>query len=124
MVESLFFLLLLQLLGEAAVHILALPIPSAVLGMLLLWFWLLTGLPVPKKLETLVRGILNYLTLLFIPAAVGIIEHKQRIVSDGWWLLLVLVFSTLLGIAAAAWVMRWLEKHDAHAAPSGTEGAQ
>ncbi|MCL2589638.1 MAG: CidA/LrgA family protein [Betaproteobacteria bacterium] len=124
MVESLFFLLLLQLLGEAIVRFLALPIPGAVLGMLLLWLWLVASLPTPKKLEPLVRGILDYLTLLFIPAAVGIIEQKQRIVSDGWWLLLVLVFSTLAGIVAAAWVMRRLEKHDTYETPPGTENAQ
>ncbi len=124
MIESLFFILLLQLLGEACARLFALPIPGAVLGMLLLWFWLIARLPVPKKLEALARNIFNYLALLYIPAAVGIIEQGQRIASDGWWLLLSIVLSTLAGIAASAWVMRRLDKHDAHDVHDAPPGAE
>ncbi|MCL2829265.1 MAG: CidA/LrgA family protein [Betaproteobacteria bacterium] len=124
MVESLFFLLLLQLLGETLARLLALPVPGTVLGMLLLWFWLIARLPRPKKLEAMAQGIFNYLPVFFIPAAVGVIEQRQRIASDGWWLFLLIVLSTLAGIAAAAWTMKWLGRKDARKTQAGTESAR
>lgn len=108
MIESLFLLLLLQLAGEAAVRTLGLPVPGPVLGMIALWLWLAADLPVPAAFERTAAALLDNLSLLFVPAAAGLVLHADRLASDGPGLFAAIVVSTLAGIAASALAMRWL----------------
>src|SRR5258708_32988675 len=79
MVPALTVLLFCQLVGELAARLLGLPVPGPVLGMLLL-FALLVARP---RTETVVRGpataLLRHLSLLFVPAGVGLIRYASRV---------------------------------------------
>jgi holin-like protein len=82
MIEALLILLFCQLLGEALVHALALPLPGPVAGMMLLFLALLWRgrktpgeAHVPEPLADTTDALLRNLSLLFIPAAVGIVQH-------------------------------------------------
>ncbi len=83
----LFFLTLLlacQLVGEAAVRLIDLPIPGPVVGMALLFVGLLIrGAEPPEPLAEVSRGLLNNLALLFVPAGVGVMLHLD-LVRDEW----------------------------------------
>ncbi|MBK1665266.1 murein hydrolase transporter LrgA [Rhodospirillum rubrum] len=99
-----------QLLGELIVRALHLPIPGPVLGLLLLLAWLLLGttvtLPVSSSLPEVARGLLNHMSLLFIPAGVGIILHGQTL-ADQWLPISVSLFgSTALALIATAVTFR------------------
>ncbi|OSP53737.1 hypothetical protein BV911_16310 [Pseudoruegeria sp. SK021] len=96
MIQSFTLLLACQLIGEITVKSAGLPLPGPVLGMLVLVL-LLALLP---RLEQVVRptltGFLGHLSLLFVPAGVGIIGHLGRFGSDGPAMVLALVGSTAL----------------------------
>ena len=108
MLNALTLLLLLQLLGEALVVSLGLPVPGPVLGMALMLG--LLGLW-PKLLDLLkptTTGLLQHLSLMFVPAGVGVMVHLQRLGDEALAIGVALVVSTLVGMASAAWAMLWL----------------
>ena len=83
-------------------------VPGPVIGMALLFAALaLRGGPAPALRETC-QNLLQHLSLLFVPAGVGVMLHFGRI--GGEWLPLAasLVGSTLLAIAVTALVLRAL----------------
>ena len=99
-------LLVYQLLGTAIAMLLGLQIPGPVLGMILLFLSLLLLRRVPPSLSFTADGLLSHLSLLFIPAGVGVITHLQRISSE-WFPIVTTVFvSTLVSMAVTAWVMQ------------------
>lgn len=105
-------LLAYQLVGEVAVRLLALPIPGPVLGMTMLFITLLIRGYTPESLNTASSALLSHLSLLFVPAGVGMMVHFDRIASEWIPITLALFFSTIITMVATAGVMhfttRWL----------------
>ena len=102
MIHALLAILFCQLAGEATARSLGLPVPGPVLGMVLM----VAGLSLSQHLRDLVRpvaqGLLAHLSLLFVPAGVGVIGHLDRLGGQGAGLILALIASTVLAIAAGA----------------------
>jgi holin-like protein len=105
LIYGLTLLLAYQLIGEVGVRALQLPVPGPVAGMLLLFLTLVVLGRVPESLSTSAGGLLAHLSLLFVPAGVGIMVHADRIAAEWLPITLALVVSTLLTMAVTAWVM-------------------
>ncbi|MBZ5877584.1 CidA/LrgA family protein [Chromohalobacter israelensis] len=99
-----------QFIGEILVHALHLPVPGPVLGMAVLLVGLMVNGRVPSGLRTSGEGLLRYLTLLFVPAGVGIMVHFGLIEADFWPIVVTLVVSTSLTLAVTAKVMERLTR--------------
>ncbi len=102
-----------QLLGEFIVRAFALPLPGPVLGM----FLLLTALiarggqgarAVPAQLGNAADGLLSHLSLLFVPASVGLMRYFDVLEANALTLILALAVSTALAMAATAVTFRLL----------------
>ncbi|MEQ8602777.1 MAG: CidA/LrgA family protein [Marivibrio sp.] len=111
MLKALTVFLAFQLLGETLVRALTLPVPGPVLGMALLLIVLLLrygkrgiGGPAgaPDWLGGTADGLLKHLSLLFVPASVGLVQHLERLQSEGAAIAVALVVSTLAAIAIGA----------------------
>ncbi|GEN22172.1 murein hydrolase transporter LrgA [Halomonas cupida] len=101
-------LLACQFAGELLVRAFDLPIPGPVIGMVILLVGLLVRGKVPSSLRTTGEGLLRYLTLLFVPAGVGLMLHG-RLIADDWLAIgMTLLLSTALTLAVTAWVMQRL----------------
>lgn len=98
-------LLIFQLIGEVGVHTLALPIPGPVVGMFLLFVFLLLRRTLPDSLDSASTGLLSHLSLLFVPAGVGVIVHLDTLSTEWQSIGLALVLSTFLTMAATAGLM-------------------
>ncbi|MEJ2592646.1 MAG: CidA/LrgA family protein [Candidatus Thiodiazotropha sp.] len=99
--------LIYQLIGEVCVRLLGLPVPGPVLGMLLLFATLLVRGRSHQTLDDSASTLLSHLSLLFVPAGVGMIVHLD-LIAEAWLpIVLTLVLSTLITMAATAGVM-WL----------------
>ncbi len=99
-------LLLYQLVGEVSALMLPIPIPGPVLGMVLLFLTLLIRGHPTHSLETASNALLSHLSLLFVPAGVGLIVHLERIVQEWLGISLAIVLSTAISMAATAAVMQ------------------
>ena len=102
MLESLFVLLDFQLAGTTLGLALKLPIPGPVLGFALLAFWMLLKWPLPEAMNATASTLLKHLSLLFVPAATGMIQHLDRLTVEGGPLLLAVVLSTTLALIVGA----------------------
>ncbi len=96
MLQALTVLFLCQLAGEVAVRILGLTFPGPVLGMaLLFWLLILRGGTGPN-LGAVTDTILRNLTLLFVPATVGVMT-QGKIFAENWVAIVTaLIVSTIL----------------------------
>jgi putative effector of murein hydrolase LrgA (UPF0299 family) len=110
MLPSLAVLLLCQLAGEALVHALSLPVPGPVVGMLLLFGLLLGRAPLPAELSATADGFLKHLSLLFVPAGVGVVQHLDRLGQQGVRLVAVIVLATVIALAVTALTFEWLAR--------------
>jgi holin-like protein len=99
-------LLIFQCLGEGVVFALGIPIPGPVVGMLLLFGALLAAPGLLAHIEQAGSELLRHLSLLFVPAGVGIVAVASRI--NGQWpaIIVSVVVSTLLTLAVTAAVTR------------------
>lgn len=102
MIQNLTLLLLFQLLGEVVSRALHLPLPGPVLGMAFLLLALVTVPKLAERMRPTASGLLQHLSLLFVPAGVGIVGHLPLLGDSGGPILLVLVISTVAAIAAGA----------------------
>lgn len=100
-------LLLYQLAGESIVLLLALPVPGPVVGMLLLFLTFLIRGRAGASLEATANGLLGHLSLLFVPAGVGVLVHIDKIASEWIPITVALLVSTLVTLAVTALVMKW-----------------
>ncbi|KPK07084.1 MAG: hypothetical protein AMJ64_07660 [Betaproteobacteria bacterium SG8_39] len=110
MLAALTVLLVYQLIGEVLVQLLALPVPGPVVGMLLLFVTLLARGSAPESLRTTANGLLAHLSLLFVPAGVGVMLHFERLGAEWLPITVALVASTVVTIGVAALVMRALQR--------------
>lgn len=110
MIGSLAVILASQLTGEVVVRWLGLPVPGPVLGMAMmvgvLWLRDRFGPPVLAGVEPAGRFLLAHLSLLFVPAGVGVVGNLE--VLAGHWLALAvaLVVSTVLTLVVSVVTFR------------------
>jgi holin-like protein len=105
MLAALTVLLVYQLVGEILVVTLHLPVPGPVVGMTLLFVTLIVRGAVGESLRHTANGLLRHLSLLFVPAGVGVMAHLGRLTDEWWPIAVSLVVSTLVTIAVTALVM-------------------
>ncbi len=103
-------LLVFQLAGEAIVHFAGLPVPGPVVGMLLLFLALLARGSAPGWLRDTCNALLAHLSLLFVPAGVGVMLHFERLGAEWLPIAVALVASTVITIGVTALVMKWLQR--------------
>ena len=97
-----------QLLGELFITATGLPVPGPVVGMVLLFTGLLIKGSIPDDLGMVGDALIKNLSLLFIPAGVGVMLHAKLIGREWMPISVALIASTALTIALTAIVMVWL----------------
>lgn len=100
MLFSIGLLLGCQLIGEVVTRGLGLPLPGPVAGLLLLVLLLRAWPALAEKLRPTVSVILANLSLLFVPAGVGVIANLDALSGNWLPLMAVLVASTVLAMLA------------------------
>ena len=113
MLLSLGLILLCQLIGEALAHALAVPVPGPVIGLVLCVLLLgvrdRLGRLAPAELrdgsfEKTGAGLLSHLSLLFIPAGVGVIQRLDVLAGNAVPIAVAVAVSTVLGLIVTAGV--------------------
>jgi putative effector of murein hydrolase LrgA (UPF0299 family) len=102
MLHALAAFLLAQLAGETVVRVTSLPLPGPVIGMVLVFMLLAARARLPAALEDTADGILRHLSLLFVPAGVGVVQQLDRLGSEGGRIFLVVLISTVCTLAVTA----------------------
>ena len=121
MIASFSLILICQLVGEIGVRAAGVPVPGPVLGFVLLLLLLLARDRFPALargpldeggVEGASKGLLSHLSLLFVPAGVGVVQKLDLVASHGIAIFAVLAISVVLTmmvtVATFLIVGRWL----------------
>lgn len=123
MIASLCLILLCQLAGEIFVRGLSLPMPGPVVGMMILLVllllrdrasWFARGPLQGEGVETASKGLLAHLSLLFVPAGVGVVQKLDILADHGLVIAAVLAISVVITLVVTVatfllinkWMMR------------------
>ena len=106
MIQALTLLFTCQLAGEAAVRAAGVTLPGPVLGMGLLFAGLLALGRSGPELDRVADTILKNLSLLFVPAAVGVVQQAGLIAAHWAAIATALVVSTLLTLVVTVLTFR------------------
>ena len=98
-------------LGTGLTQLLHLPLPGAVLGMLLMWIALGTGVIRLHWIEDAADGLLGLLGLLFVPATVGFVEYLGAGTLWLFWLC-IMTAGLLVGAGSAALIAQRLARSE------------
>lgn len=71
-----------------------LPLPSGVLSMVVLLLLLVLRAVKPWQLRESSDFLLNHMTLFFVPACVGVLEHPEVLLENVWPIVLISVLTT------------------------------
>lgn len=92
----------------SALHRVGVPIPGGVLGLLLFYLALSTGLLKAKWVERASTLLLRHMVLLFVPLTVGLID-LGRVLSRQWIAILASLVVSLLAVLLTTGLLgRWL----------------
>ncbi|GAA5315910.1 MAG: CidA/LrgA family protein [Candidatus Pelagadaptatus aseana] len=110
MLKAFIVLLLFQLIGETLVDLTGLPIPGPVIGMLLLWIGLHVKNGASSELTSLSDNLIRHLSLLFLPAGVGLFFLPAEI--QRYWpaVLGAMVAGTFVSMLFSGWLVKSLSR--------------
>ena len=104
LVQILFF----QSLGELVSKSVLPTLPGPVIGLILLLGWLVLRKGINSDLAIVADGFSQYLGLLFVPAAVGVVLYLPQLRENALAIICALVGSVILTIGSSAVVVRFL----------------
>lgn len=110
MLNGLTLILCCQLAGEWLAHALGGPIPGPVVGMVILFLFLLLKGEIPAGTQQTGDALLAHFSLLFVPAGVGVLVHFELLGSNWLPMTAALIVSTVLTIVVTGLLMSWLNR--------------
>ncbi|WP_457667753.1 CidA/LrgA family protein [Thiolapillus sp.] len=105
-INGMTLLLIYQLIGEIGVHLLQWPLPGPVLGMVLLFLTLLLRKGISLSIDSASQALLSHLSLLFVPAGVGMMVYLERLKQEWLPVVAALFLGTLITLLVSALVMQ------------------
>lgn len=101
-------ILSLYFIGEFISKAFNIPIPGNIIGMLLLFTLLATGILKLEKVETISNFFLNHLAFFFIPAGVGLMNSFSEIKSSSVQILFICIITTIIVMATTGLVVQFV----------------
>ena len=108
MISGLVQILLFQSLGELVSRFVLPTLPGPVIGLVLLIIWLILRKGINPDLANVADTFSQYLGLLFVPAAVGVVLFLPQLQANALAIVSALVGSVILTIATSEIVVRFL----------------
>ncbi len=112
MLRALTVLVLCQFIGEVIARGVGLPLPGPVLGLILLLVILILRGGPDEALRGTSNGLLRHLSLLFVPAGVGIVTQLDALERDWLPIVVAILVSTTLALVVTGWLMQRLDKSE------------
>lgn len=104
--RRLFIIFFITSAAEAFVRITRLPVPGAVLGMVVLLVLMLTGILAPESVEQTGNFLLQNLSFLFVPLIVSARAQFPLLEIYGWKIAVMIIVPTLLVMTVTALTAR------------------
>ena len=109
--RALFLILCAQGIGAVIVRLLHIPMPDAVIGLLLFFVYLVSRNGPTAEMERTSDTLLRYLPLFFVPASVGVMQYGALLADHWLGLAVTLTLSVIATMLATIYVSRWAGAH-------------
>ena len=103
-------ILLISLIGEVLHNLIPLPVPASIYGLAILFTALAGGILSLDKVKETGYFLIEVMPLMFIPAAVGLIDSWHSIASAWLQYIVVTVVSTFVVMAVSGWFTQFVIK--------------
>lgn len=90
----------------------SIPLPANIVGMLILFIIIITGVVPVKFVKRGATFLLSEMLLFFVPAVVAIINYFDILEREGIRIMAVIALSTIIVLAATAWVVEKLYNYE------------
>lgn len=114
------FLLLLNQFGYWIANVFHLPVPGNVIGMILLFLLLLTGVIKLEWVEMASGILIRNMSFFFIPISVGLMTLGSVFIVDGFGIMIVLIISAVIGIVLTGSTFQAIANRKASVQADGT----
>ena len=102
--QQFLLILCISFVGEFLKYVLPLPIPASIYGMVILFIGLLTGLIKLEQVKDVGKFLIEIMPVMFIPAAVGLMESWSVIKPSLLPYIIVIIVSTIIVMAVSGLV--------------------
>ena len=109
-IGQVFLLWVIYYLSTWVVRYFHVPLPGSVLGMIILFILLSTGIIKEQWLSAATNPLLKHLSFFFIPIAVELMEWSDLFLQKGYLLFLPLVVSLLVALLSTGGIVQFLIK--------------
>ena len=99
-----------QFAGEVIARGARIPLPGPVIGLVLLLVILIVRGGPDQRLRDTSNDLLRYLSLLFVPAGVGIVTELDALARDWVAITAAILVSTALAMAVTGWLVQVLSR--------------
>ena len=108
-VTQMLYILLFSGLGELLEHIVPLPIPAAIYGLVLLLIALSTGLLKEERVAATADFLISMMPVRFVAPAVKILQYWGLIAPNLAAICIIIAFSTFLVFTVSGLVTKWIQ---------------
>ncbi len=108
--KELMIILLFSFIGEVLNHLIPLPIPASIYGMVLLFISLATKFIKLEQVEETAEFLLSIMLIFFVPASVGIMDTFFAYKSSMAFIVIIVIISTIVVMATTGLVSQFIIK--------------
>lgn len=108
-------ILLITFAGEVLKYLIPLPVPASIYGLIILFLLLSTGVVKVGMVKDTAAFLIEIMPLMFIPAAVGLIDSWDALKPIWVQMSVIIVVSTVLVMVfsgrATQFIIKWEKRH-------------
>lgn len=108
--KGIFLILLHLVVGNVLSSLLGGFVPGSVLGMILMFISLMTGLVKEESVRDVALFLTDNMTLFFMPALIGILDMWGLIKVHFWGWIALLTLTAIMVMAASGWTKQLLDR--------------
>lgn len=110
-IKQLSIILTISFVGELLNHFIPLPIPASIYGLVLMFVCLQTGLIKLSAVKDTANFLIEIMPMMFIPAAVGLMDSWNIIKPNVWAYIIISIVSTITVMFAAGHITQFIIRH-------------
>ncbi|MDR0847289.1 MAG: CidA/LrgA family protein [Lactobacillales bacterium] len=108
--KEVLIILVFSFLGEIISKLSGLPVPGSVIGMVLLFAALMTKVVKVRQVENVGKFLLENLTILFVPAGIGLMLHFDVILRHWALIIIIIAVTTILAQGVIALTVQKIKR--------------
>lgn len=110
MIRQCFILFGCLAIGEFVVWLTNITVPSSIIGMLTLTFFLKTGIVKLDSVKGMADFLVANLAFFFVPPGVALMQNFDLIAGEFWQIVIAAILSTVFVMLAAGWMYQLTDK--------------